>query len=194
MPLPQTYGTISEGAIASYDYFDIAEGTGMKMFYALSTDGSDGKVYLLNANPLFTKYIETDSSVVGNTLTFSLGEFNTPKILNGTALVTGSLLNGATGTGTLKFELQRNTTEIGSTNMTLVNNTSYTFAIEIDLDKEKFEKGDSLKFVLTFTPDGTNKLHLGIDPQNRDGVQITPSTDKSETTQLKVYIPFNIDI
>lgn len=106
MVLPQYYPQVPPSAIASYNYTDIGEGTGVTLFYAFVSEDDTAKDYhmttdsalysteidevVATADAAFTKKLDYD---------FDLTTFNLPKTIKGTAIVTfpiGARLVGTT--------------------------------------------------------------------------------------------------
>ena len=108
--LPVVYRKSAEGAIASYDWLDISEETGIKTFSC----GTNSKVSTssganaqsitysgatLFQNTFYSKDPETSRFEAGTenniflTMNFDLAEFNKPKIMKGTAYFEGPIYN-----------------------------------------------------------------------------------------------------
>lgn len=216
-------------ATASYDFQDIADGTGVVHFYAgtaistLGTTPSQGSTtsYILSQDTFRSAGIETTTDAVvyvGSTYaqsgnqsrTFALSEFNLPKTLQGTAIISSCMKtkNPANGDGYIKpnYVLMKNSTDIGSQYGQEIATTAAGFGsavnqlVTIDLSSPvHFAKGDVLKLRVEewgSADAGTSTLTstFGTDPLNRDGTNITPSSDTTSTTILKASIPFRIDI
>ena len=219
-------------ALANYTYTDIASGTGMQTFYGYVSKTSteqgttDVLTYSLNQAIVFSKDIvttwvtqdyggkEANYEVDTTSKDFDLTQFNTPRIIEGTALIqnswTGSRSND-TIDGKVKYILKKydgtNETEIGSA-FTPVESidasvTPPLVALPITIAQVQFKKGEILRLSVEFwgkmlTGSGTGNVTFtfGTDPLDRDdaGNIITPSTETNETTQLIVHIPFKLDL
>ena len=201
MPLPKIIQS-QQNALANYDYFDIAEGTGMQLFYAAAT-GNATTGYILTGNQVYSTSVETfhSSLDVNNFDTFV---FNTPKIVGGTALVTFSICISGAYSSAFEF-----TTSVqkwdGSTATTLgtastgigsgADLSKRTYLIQIPITKTAFKAGEMLRLSLSGAVAGASYYYFGWDPMNRDGTFILPSTDNpATTTQLKVWVPFVLDL
>ena len=199
-------------AIASYSYTDIAEGTGVQKFNLLA-----GTAAMLSTQTLYSTSIEDYRTTaqaeyaIISTVNYDLIPFNMPKIVGGTALYeVGCWQRNTAGQGeaTIIFKVQHwdgsNATELG---------TAQVFHVPFDgsgsthkgiktgtivLTKKSFKKGDILRLAVEFwgrsTDGGTKQMAMGRDPQNRDGTNITPSSDSNMITKSAVYIPFNLDL
>ena len=67
---PPAYGIPAEQAIASYNYRDIAEGTGIVDFNAYVGRDDSGLVYLMTGTLPYSEVIETSTSDGGGTSSF----------------------------------------------------------------------------------------------------------------------------
>lgn len=220
--LPITFPLPSESAIASYNYSDIAEGTGIKLFYAAYTSAAS----ILTENQIYSHTIDTratsaspptDAYQLLSDIDFDLSAFNTPKVVKGTCYINGLFSvytqgTGANGTGKLSLKLRKwdgtTETEIASTDLEVStgHNTTVTklYCISIPVTTpQNFKKGDILRLtVLTYykktevgTGGGDGSCTIGHDPMNRNGTYIAPSTDvPTSITQLKAWVPFKLDL
>ena len=191
--IPIIYRKAGETAVASYNYTDIAEGTGVVVFYGFKT--YDGNYHLSN-NVLYSETIETISAT-NMTFNFDLSPFNLPKIIKGTALVKFCFRIIAAGTISFVLTLQKVSggaaTSIGTASL---SNYSVTTApvnrlVSIALTETHFKAGDFLRFVMDVTNNGGSTAY-GHDPANREGVYVTPVA--TYPTKLEVHIPFKLDL
>ena len=190
--------------IISYSFTEIADGTGIAHL-----KGASGK--LTTADLFSGPELSAESSSTSSTQiidhNFDLSPFNLPRTMKGTATVNFCYAFSGTGTGkniTLKFkfrkvELDSNVVEIAEWTQTF-SNTSNRVSVgfrDITIPKTYFQKGETLRITfegwMTVIDSGTFRITLGIDPQDRDGTYIVPSTDTPKsTTKLDFYIPFEI--
>lgn len=219
MVTPNRYITTDEKIIASYDWTDIAEGTGIVGFWGLKLRDATGEVYRINENAFYSSAIETTeagsftndavSVWTATARNFDLGPFNFPKTIKGKAIVViywkNMLSTNTDGTLTAGIYKYSNSTEtlLGSTSHTSANlGAAYLDVLEIALTQTNFKRGDVLRLKISYVTGvrgggGTTtcSLTFGHDPLNRDGVVIIPSGDPNNiTTQLKFYCPFKIDL
>lgn len=222
--LPINFPLPSESAVASYDYYDFADGTGMKLLYFAAT--SDDEILTANSvysntietsylkDPMndtsYTKYIDKD---------FDLSAFTTPKTIGGTAYFNGTFYfdSGNTGAGqTMSAYIQIMVRKWDGSSETEIANNTYTlshgsgnstekklFCMSVTIPNTNFKIGETLRISvlvygkLTAVDSGLEDLTVafGYDPMNRDGTYIIPSADDPvTTTQLKGWIPFKIDL
>ena len=92
MTLPNKFRNESEGVIASYNYTDIADGTGIVTFYAGIGETSAGNIYILSQQTQRMSILYEAASVAGSASEYTKGydkdfdltPFNTPRIIGGT--------------------------------------------------------------------------------------------------------------
>ena len=196
MVIPINYRKSAEGSIASYDYFDIAEGTGILTLYgATTTTGA-----ILTKNIVYSTTIEESGAGSAPSQTFELSPFNLPKIISGTAYINVTMEADSVSTpytAYLVFQFYKNSDTLGSatSGAVLTAASEYkTGLYSVAIPETNFKKGDVLKLEVTMVDSASNgHLAWGHDPKNRDGTYITPTTTET-TTQLVVNVPFKIDI
>jgi hypothetical protein len=200
-----------ESAIASYNYTDIAEGTGMVGFnccYATNSFLSTEELYSVNIETTnstgeadYTKIIDID---------FNLSAFNMPKTIGGTGICMVCFAFAETTPGTKNIKIIARVRKWDGTTETEIANGEevytnapdgiYLAPILITIPETDFKKGEILRFTIEGwgqdTSDGcVVRLTIAHDPKNRDGTYIVPSTDSPETTTtLKFYCPFSLDL
>lgn len=189
--LPQNFPVPSESAIASYNYTDIAEGTGITKFYCCTTKDSAGTGYIMTTNPLFSNDIELTT---GSPFTFDLQPFNMPKIIGGTGLINFTF-NNTVGTFTSTINIQKwdgtTATTIGTVNSKTIGVAKEIICEAVTITKTAFKIGEILRLRLNVTAGGA--YYFGTDPQNRDGVGITPSAD-GLPSKFEFFCPFKLDL
>lgn len=214
--VPQVYPTGTERATANYNWTDIADGTGVVIFYGASdTDGDQ----FLQTQVIYSNGIEVGGTAVASgesfNVDFDLTAFNTPKTVKGTAYIEyghyGAKVNrtGATNMNAyVTFTLYKfdgtTETQIGTNNTYVTFDATpvkRTFCMTLDLTETSFKAGDILRLTAVGTITGggggaeTGRVVIGSDPKNRDGTYITPSSDSPATiTQLILNLPFVIDL
>ncbi len=224
MTLPKVYRNVGERAIATYDYIDIAEGTGVIKFQGFETETvSAGNFdYNLSRNTLISTEIETTSADVSLVVTpgtklldldFDLAQFNLPKIIKGTAYIGTSFAITDTGgagsaNGYMIYKLRKwdgsSETEIASVQSitrTTGASSCERVSLPLTIPKTHFKKGDILRLTIegwAFESggDATGKITAAHDPSNSEGTIIISANFQGETftTKLDVHIPFVIDL
>ncbi|KKL85263.1 hypothetical protein LCGC14_1956470 [marine sediment metagenome] len=203
--LPVKFRKASEAAIASYNYTDIAEGTGVVTFYGMTTKQDTTKTYILTSSATnFSNDASTGSAAVTTTnairldLDFDLSTFNLPKRIRGTAIVEASLSATKNATSMAYYyiaKIKKNDVVIGqaqSETNSVASDTKYeTMTVKIPITTiQNFKKSDILRLTMEVwagTASGSGSVSLFHDPKNR-----TVAT--SLTTQLKVDVPFVLDL
>lgn len=209
--LPINFDIPAESAIASYNWNDVADGTGNVIFYLLQTNTG----YLLHQQPLPSSganyekvysYSGTGSVSLRGTNNYSLPAFTAPRTVKGKAyleLTTG--MNGNAGAGRhgyITVNILKNSTNIGTVNTKDWGATDdvYHEVYEISLTETSFAIGDILTvqfkvYMQTRDSDsGVTAFFYGQDPINRDATRIIPSTNPDQFTTSKVHIPFKIEL
>jgi len=207
--IPETYQGSTERIITSYNYTDIADGTGVIELHPFASTDSTGESYLMAqqhnyySDPQLTNvHIAPPSHHGTKTVYFALTAFNTPKEVKGDAILSGSfrvdVSSGGGATGFIVFTLQKydgsTATDIGTiTTETISSTNTQTFVLKITTTKTHFKKGEILRLkALLDISSGTDTnadTILAHDPSNRDAGDITAATNP---TDLILAVPFNI--
>ena len=212
--------TTTTPVIATFDFTELASGTGIITLSAYSSETSGGLDYHLTSDTTqFSSTIETlvnqDAATVTIDEDYDLPEFNESITLNGVATVSFTLVikadaaAGSTGVATVtirKFDGTTETDLVSVTSPTIPNpsstaTTKELMVIPLTIPKTVFQKGDTLR--LTIVAVGTragslsHRIYLGHDPRNRDSSDaggIVPSTDDPDTISSTIFkVPFDID-
>ena len=192
--LPQKFNSLPS-AIASYDYTDIASAVGYSLFYgAVCTDGTG----ILTTEPIYSAEIEKDGT--DGVLTEETFEvtFNAPQTINGNAILTFCNSNPSPGGGfqTAVLYLSGSAlTTLGTflDDVAFAGASNTTYCAVVPIVNQQVKVGDVLRLFVSGSGAATSDYGWGVDPMNRDGSYITPSTE-ALTTQLKLYVPFRIDL
>lgn len=201
--LPITFPVPAENAIASYDYKDIVDGSGIVDFVGYSTATNGGTTLNLGTNSLYSNDIELD--VTNLTKNFDTNVFNSPRTVKGTAIISFSVYGSANaGFDTYfiitaqKIAVGGGTTDIGS-----VRTATFTkvgagtdmrhITTKLSLTQTNFKIGESLRFSFanTFTG-GIPVCYIGIDPVSRVGTYLTDVT--KAPTKMDILVPFRINL
>ncbi len=224
MALPKKYDT-EENILANYNYFDIADGTGIVNFYGsqsivsglavtayLTSDGTQysGKVVEKVKPPVSstTKVSDIDYEVTFNLpqrikgqakLSVTQGCRASGGVENNVFLIT-KLYHVSGGTPILMASADTDTTnksDTGGTQASVTRNLNYDLSSQI----WNFKSGDILRLnIECWAISGNNVNNIvgyGIDPQDRnDGTTIDGLSciADSDTTQLKLALPFILDL
>lgn len=196
-------------ALANYDYIDVAEGTGVRIYNGLSISnksaltiyGATAIKYILTRNTIEGETQKTDGTPttddgVSITLDFDLSAFNFPQSLRGTAYVTLNVANtaeGASSEGAMTAQVVNATTSAviatGYSNPMANSEAAETqdkCVIPITIPLTPFKRGDILRLRIIGNTVGSESTVGGqID------VRHDPTTADYE---LKFYCPFNLDL
>ena len=187
MVIPDTFGRRGVRSIASYNFRDIAEGTGYVNFYL--TYSQSGASLL----PQLIQNVAIESAKVGfdvetTDIDFDLNPFNLPKTILGNIYVAFHTVNSGDSVITITATKVSDTeTDIGSTTLNAGNGTDATMGKIVAGSRVHFKKGDILR--ISFKANNSNGL-IGSDPTGGTSVNFTVAGD-SKTT---VAIPFDLDL
>jgi len=188
--LPQAFPQVPPSAIASYDYFDIAEGTGMKQFYLCTSEITGPAVdYHLVGNVIYSAELYLQFATASD-IDFDLSAFNFPKTISGTGILQIAFRNaGASGTCYIICRLKKNDTVIVSIQSpTEASAAQGVWNMPITIPQTHFKKGDVLRLTIEGYQGGAGIASIGLDPMNRE------ATGVMVITQSSIFIPFRSDI
>ena len=205
MAIEEVYNNQSS-AIASYNYEDLAENTGVKLFYAATTNSDE----ILTQNQIYSNNIELSGAVSSNAYAvildkdFDLTAFNAPQIVRGTAYFNYTLYNSSAVDEYMHIYIRKwdgsAETEIANLSGALFISGAYGARVEtlsIPITNTPFKEGEQLRVTANLyarrSTGAAEKVAFGSDPMNRDGALIIPSTDGT-ISQFKCWIPFNLDL
>ncbi len=210
--LPQFLPIPQETAVASYDYFDIAEGTGVKIFYGFHTKVESTDDYHLTGTVIPSNDIQFSVNVSNASLTkvfdfdFDLAPFNLPKRIEGTAYASVPIRQGA-GSGSSSFYIIAKLRHWDGSSETDIASAQSETLTSIDIEKnvlvpitvpfQHFKKGETLRLTIEGWQVGepsVGAVGIGFDPTGRTTSEF-PGTDAPiETTILQLHIPFILDL
>ena len=198
--LPVNFPIPGETAVASYDYTDVAEGTGIQKFYLTSETTNATISYMLSE-------IVEACSVAGDTndsilqlLTtashnFDLTAFNAPRRIKGNAFLSFRMKKSDANANKLKITLKK-VSGAAVTNITSqITSQSAVAALKYGLLKlpittlVNFKKGDILRLNVENDIADGSVLYLGINPLDTASAAVTMASTKST-----LYIPFMLDL
>lgn len=203
MGYSRKYTRTPEGAIATYDFTEIAEGTGIVTFNGFNTETSGAiTTYKLTNVAVASDDIQTITAAgTVKQVDFETLPFKLPKIIDGTSILRfsgGIDTNGAANVYyvcTLFKVSDATTTLVTVTSPTLsiggAGTAAKNFCMPLVIPRTHFKPGDYLRLSIGITP-SAQFGHLAHDPENRDGTVITPAS--TYPTRLEFLIPFRIDI
>lgn len=210
--LPINFPVPSEQTIASYNYVDVEEGTGIVEYYGTRKQGSAGDAYYLLRNPYrsagYSKY-----SVGGNlnylttgSYTFDTLTFSAPRYVQGNAYFSaGSLIDAG---DTPYIEVQLFHVDSGNNETAITGNIDgahygLTGDLAINLfvvlpitTPHQVKIGEKIRMkITTHTSSGT--FYLGCDPSDTSfptTLGIAAPENTYATTKMTIGIPFRLDL
>jgi len=186
MTLPKPYSH-TPTAIISFNFTDIAEGTGSVRYFLIQYQTSAGTTYGLTRQADRTANISTTP---GGTVEYDLDlpPFNLPKVVKGTAVFG---VGGDKGNGVLSFvvtlkKLSGSTeTDVTSAITSAAGGVGEDwFIFEMPCTQTHFKIGDILRLNISVVASGTAKWNH--DPSNSEGANPTKAGF--------ISVPFKIDI
>lgn len=209
MALPAVYRKGGKEFNVSYDWTDVADGTGIVELYCFAAGESGAFTYHLGKTAIEPGSMENTTPASHNrrflfassAVTFDLGEFNTPRIVRGNGMFNFTLatLGAFTGTAIVSAAILKNDTTLAtaSCSITIAGNIK-SYNLQTPITQTNFKRGDNLKVKFWTT---SSNLMLEHDPQNRSissfvvagGAGTHAALTASENpSKCMVYIPFKI--
>lgn len=199
--IPQIIPTANAAAIASYDFFDIAEGTGVVQFLGarVAVDATTANdVYILTTNSSLVSRSSGDDQKEKTDITddnFSLDfdvTFNLPKIIEGTAILVlpCEASNDLNPTLTVYHYDGSTETEIVSAITMKGCNGSPQYlddVLKFTIPRTNFAVGETLRVNLTFEQSGTTRIYHSPTGSRSTNYPLSGGT-------LSVFVPFVIDV
>jgi len=192
-------------AIASYNYTDLAEGTGVVIYYGLTNKDNAATNYMLSSQAIKSSSNSTNIITAGTNVNcnFDLTSFNIPKEIKGTAYYFGGICGYSGMTGYITVQIQKVSGGVESNCSSVIQSETFTMGagegggqfclMAIPLTQTHFKKGDTLRLnVIFYKTGGGSAMGFTHSPTNMDTGQAYPSLYPNVTTQLKLYIPFAI--
>lgn len=210
MTVPGYFRNQGERNIISYDWIDIASGTGYVEFQGYASTTSTGTTYHLTDNPI---YSSPDGKIAAGSTTnvefnFDSDAFKRPNKIEGLMhffFTTNTAGNGG-GDGTIQVTIEamhlRGAVETSLGSVTDVAHIGGGDAgakiVSIDITRTHFKIGDKLRLEVTLTlvttVGGAWDYAFMHDPLNRDmtfrSIAITAATTP---TYFKVLVPFRVN-
>ncbi len=191
--------------IASFDFVNLAEGTGTVIYFGITSNDTGSLSYHLVSNSaVWSSTVETTRGTEGTTtVDFDSAKFNLPRFVKGTAFFSGAI--GSTSNPGSRSHLQVQLKKWDGSSET--NLTAEVTGIETQASggRQEFyvmpittenliKKGEQLRLTVKLVQDGGSAFNHSFahDPANTDGAIIVPSTQKT-TTIMRMLVPFRIE-
>ncbi len=198
-PKLQKFTTISP-VIASFSFSEVTSGLGFIKYFLMQTEDSGGVDYALNEEARHSSVIQLSANGTATVTTdFFSSAFNAARTAKGTANINIGYRTDVTAGDTCAVSVQitkfdgSTTTNISSAiTLTLVAVAEGVLSYEIPITETIIKIGEQLKVIVILTQAGAgHQTSIGVDPQNRDGAFIIPSSNDSITSS-NINIPFLI--
>jgi hypothetical protein len=207
MPIPNVYRRAQEGAVASYDWTDIADGSGYVVLDCYTAHDGTATTYSLTRGVSYSQDSSlaiTSSPAQGaqqtRTDNYTTNVFNRPARIKGNVLVlfSANIYNEIGGSGAFevafyKVDSANVETQIGNTAERSISSSTSTseiqrFAFKLNSDEANIKIGDRLRLKFTakatFGSNRTTSTTYFPDPILQD--------DRNQLG-VKVFVPFKID-
>ena len=219
MVIPDTFGIRGERVVASYDFIDFIEGTGVITYYSGSgLNDSATEEFILKSNTFYSNTIFVEGAITNTAWAiafeknYDLSPLNLPLTIKGTASVIISWAVFGHGSTTMDGYLKSKLIKVSDAGETIIG-TGKTGEINIvtsaaweettstmilNLTQTHFKIGDTIRLSIegwarTGQGGQNGKIGWGQDPINRDSAPLTPSTDDT-ITKTNITIPFQINL
>ncbi len=206
MAMQSYYRKSSDGAVASYDWFDLAAGAGYSTFYAVAAVNDSTTDYWLTSKQISGDQAKYDLQVSsGNTeLNFDI-TFNNPIITAAAdayinvAMETETSTNGYIIATIFHVDSASNETSLGTATTSTRSNSGggaeyYKIAIKVPIIEKSFSIGDKLRLSMDlYKTAGANKVKIYFDPIGRTSFTEL-GTGATINSTLALYLPLKIDL
>lgn len=202
--VPTSFRRSGDPQLASYQFSDLADGTGVVQYYLGASEAWNGATnittWILTEKAFYSDVVENDG-----TATFVLTAFNAPRTIKGTAtLNVGIYMQSGSGGATpyfLSAKIQKVSGGVTTDCCSAANgaaidaNGAYRMTnIRMALTETDFKRGDVMQLVVTKNGGGPGSDVYGTDPQGRNGTFITSAlASPPMTTKTILSVPFRID-
>lgn len=215
MGLPSAYQRGGGAAVASYDYKDIAEGTGITIFNGTLQNTSGGSTYVLSSatdypySPAANKGLLTSGATITvtayKTLNFDTPPFNLPRNIKGRAkinfshrFITGSASSWWNVVKIQKWDGTTATTLVQEQTTSITETQSpTTYNLPLTIPITHFKKNEQLRVSMDLWTDISGATFMiAHDPQNGNNAWFTVGTGVTNvsTTKFEAHIPFVLDL
>lgn len=220
--IPHNFLESGEAAIASYDYFDIEENTGVIIFLGALTEDNAVKTYYLSRTSAYSSEVFTEGTGSGGVekvldIDFDIA-FALPKNVKGKLRVLIPVVVGDETTvskngtvyavvkvrhwdGSSETEVASNTKSKVTTDPGSLDTTQDVLNVEVDVATVKhFKKDETLRITVEIwaATQGGNNIRLALmhDPKDRLPVLYTAGADVADfiTSIMEVHVPFRLDL
>ena len=175
MTTPTFFRQSNENTLTSYNYIDIADGTGVQTFYALHSYTNSGAAYFLSSQADYG----SDEVITATDVDIDLTPFNIPRDATGIANI--NFYGRMSGGGTTRWWAQLSKVS-GGVETPMGSGTSGTYPgdiqiiLKIPITDTHFVKGDVLRLTIMHSGTGTSSYYI------------------SASKPIKINVPFKINL
>lgn len=192
-------------AIASFDFVDLASGTGVEIFFGTASDSFDSTLdyHLVSTADAKAGRATTERTTAGTTvMEFDTEKFNIQRTVRGTAFLSASMgVNNETAhiAGEISIIHADNSETIigdkvsGQAVTQGASDTSEMMFIPLPLTETIIKVGEKLRCSVDLFQVSTGTSEFGHDPTGEAG-SIIPLSTTTHTTKMQLLMPFKIDI
>lgn len=190
--------TTASPALATFSFTEQLTGLSFVTFYLTRTSDDSGDSEILTSYQPYSSIIDYKKNAPGTqTFNFDTSTFDFAVTASGTAICNIGYKN-VSGAGSaesiavtlLKYDGSSETAMSSTFTESPSSSSEGIMAFELPLTETNIKAGEQIRLKVALTADGTaNSMSIGHDPQNRDGLELTPSSAGSITSS-RIYIPF----
>ena len=176
---------VSQPAVASYDWTDIAEGTGIVTFYLIEVRDNTGDIFKLIPSQIEGSEQGANGWSSTSYVSFDTTPFNAPRVMKGWAFFSGEVNHtGTNGTITATLYHYDGTTEtaIGTEATSSSKTGDWNFCLAFNVSRKHFKKGDMIRLKVKTS---AAAIYLNLDPSKTTGVGTQPP---------RLSVPFEINV
>jgi hypothetical protein len=204
--IPAHFLRTGEGAVASYDFFDLVTNTAYKVFYAARNTTNQLITHTTESNSIRTSRNSSGTTEVNFDYTFNLplrmgGDFTLVQTIDVTSAIAATPTEAYLSIRFLHVNAANTETQIvAATVSDTLSSTSpvcETVVISGTFPETFFKSGEKLRLEASFVMtkgSGSPVVYYYHDPANRGTPANEASTGESPTTELKMVLPFKVDI
>ena len=178
-----------ETATASFSFTDIADGTGIQIFFCAIGETSGGNTYHLLSEAVSSKNAGSDKNLGGGSdVDFDTAIFNLPRTAKGTAFISGTfdVIADANIVMTARIVKWDGSTETNISSVVTSQTETATgiraFLFALPLTQTIIKKGDLLRVTITVTEGGNSVVHAD------------PLASATDSQPLRLLMPFKLDL
>lgn len=184
MGVPIKYRNERERMLTSFDWIDVASGTGNETYWLVKTKDTDGDVYsLVPSTSIAGVQGSSGYSLEATNRSFDTTVFNLPQTIRGTVYFTGQF-NFVAADGNITASLFHydgtDETLIGAEATSATEAADANFSLAFEVTERLFKRGDLIRLKVKYSDSG---LFISIDPTATIIPTITPS---------KLVVPYKV--